>query len=133
MGVVITPLYAGLLAMLLVALSVHTIRERRRAQAALGDRGAPRLKRAVRAHGNFTEYVPLSVLMLLMIELTQHPLWLLHALGLGLLIGRASHAFGITRAEENFRWRIFGMVMTFGVLLISAALLLVHSASVVVG
>jgi uncharacterized membrane protein YecN with MAPEG domain len=133
MVVVITPLYAGLLAVLLVALSVHTIRERRRAQAALGDRGAPLLKRAVRAHGNFTEYVPLSLLMLLMIELTQHPLWLLHALGLGLLIGRASHAFGITRAEENFRWRIFGMFMTFGVLLISAAVLLVHSASVVVG
>lgn len=133
MAVVVTPLYAGLLAVLLVVLSVHTIRQRRHARAALGDRGAPHLQRAIRAHGNFTEYVPLALLLLVLVEWTQHPLWLLHVLGLTLLVGRAVHAWGITRPEENFRWRVTGMAMTFTVLLTSAVVLLIHSVAAILG
>jgi uncharacterized membrane protein YecN with MAPEG domain len=39
-----------------------------------------------------------------------------------LLIGRVLHAFGISQAEENYRFRVAGMALTF-VALISGALL----------
>jgi len=128
--VVVTPVYAGLLALMLVALSVVTIRQRRHARAALGDRGVPGLQRAIRAHGNFTEYVPLALVLMLMAELTRHPAWLLHTLGLTLLLGRLCHAWGITRSEENFRWRVVGMSLTFAVLISAALALLGHSVGV---
>lgn len=120
----ITSLYAGLLALLFFALSVHTIRQRRALQVALGDQGQPLLKRAVRAHANFAEYVPLILLMIMMLELHQMPAWVLHGLGLTLLIGRGLHAWGITRPEEDYRWRVTGMSMTFVCLLLSAVLLI---------
>ncbi len=120
----ITSLYAGLLALLFFALSVHTIRQRRALQVALGDKGQPLLKRAVRAHANFAEYVPLILLMIMMLEFHQMPAWVLHGLGLTLLIGRGLHAWGITRPEEDYRWRVTGMSMTFVCLLLSAVLLI---------
>lgn len=123
---VITSLYVGLLGILLFVLSVHTIRQRRALQVALGDQGHPLLKRAVRAHANFAEYVPLILLMLLVLELLNTSPWILHGLGLTLLMGRCCHAWGITRAEENYRWRITGMSMTFLCLLVSAGLLIGH-------
>ena len=127
--IVITPLYAGLLAGVLFVLSVHAIRQRRQSMVALGDGGVPLLKRAVRAHANFTEYVPFALLMLLMLELTQHPAGLLHVLGVALVIGRLFHAWGITRADENFRWRIVGMAMTFGVLAVAGLALIAYSTN----
>ena len=120
----ITSLYAGLLALLFFALSAHTIRQRRALQVALGDQGQPLLKRAVRAHANFAEYVPLILLMIMMLEFHQMPAWVLHGLGLTLLIGRGLHAWGITRPEEDYRWRVTGMSMTFVCLLLSAVLLI---------
>jgi uncharacterized membrane protein YecN with MAPEG domain len=39
------------------------------------------------------------------------------ALGALLLICRISHAYGISQINENFRFRIFGMAMTFAAIL----------------
>jgi len=47
-------------------------------------------------------------------------------MGLCLLAGRASHAFGVSRIEENFRFRVFGMAMTFATL-VAASAYLIHS------
>ena len=49
---------------------------------------------------------------------------LVNILGLGLLLGRLSHAYGVSQVNENLRFRVSGMVMTFLTLLISAAYLL---------
>jgi len=38
---------------------------------------------------------------------------LLNLLGILFAIGRASHAYGISQINENFRFQIFGMVITF--------------------
>ena len=50
-------------------------------------------------------------------------------LGVALLLGRAAHAWGVSQVREDFRFRVFGMAMTFGVLLVSAIWLLVHHAA----
>jgi uncharacterized membrane protein YecN with MAPEG domain len=118
----ITPFYAGLLALLYVGLAVQVIRLRRRERVALGDGGRKSLQRAMRVHVNFAEYVPLALILLLLAELAGAAGFTLHALGLALLIGRVLHAFGVSQAEENYRFRVAGMALTF-VALISGALL----------
>jgi len=60
----IVPLYAALLALIFVALSVRTLRMRRRLRIAVGDGGDTALLRAMRVHANFAEYVPLSLLLI---------------------------------------------------------------------
>ena len=50
--------------------------------------------------------------------------WFMHALGTGLLVGRLSHAYGVSQQRENFAFRITGMTLTFTVLIASAAHLL---------
>nr|WP_323894040.1 hypothetical protein [Aeromonas allosaccharophila] len=46
-------------------------------------------------------------------------------LGSGLLLGRFCHAFGMSRTPENFRYRVAGMGLTFAVILVSAAQILI--------
>lgn len=122
----ITPVYAALLAFVFVGLSIHTIKQRRRYQVALGDGEKPELMRAMRAHANFAEYVPLALVLVWMAEAVAYPVWVVHALGLALLVGRLSHAYGITQTNENFRFRVFGMALTFSVLLSAGILLLIR-------
>jgi uncharacterized membrane protein YecN with MAPEG domain len=48
-------MYAALLALLFIALSVRTLRLRATLRIAIGDGGNERLLRASRVHGNFAE------------------------------------------------------------------------------
>jgi len=119
-----TAVYAALLALLFLGLSVRVIRLRQAFQVALGDAGEKSLKRAIRVQANFTEYVPLCLLLLYFVESGQAPAALMHGLGVALLMGRSLHAFGVSHVEENLRFRVAGMAITFGVLLLSALYLL---------
>jgi uncharacterized protein len=123
----IVPFYAGLLALLFVVLSVRVIRQRRGAKVAIGPGGNPSLERAMRVHANFAEYVPFAVLLLALMELQRAPAFLLHALGLVLLVGRLAHAYGVSQEKENFRFRVTGMMATFATLVIAALYLLGRS------
>jgi uncharacterized membrane protein YecN with MAPEG domain len=49
---------------------------------------------------------------------------LLHGLGLLLLVGRLSHAYGVSQERENFRFRVSGMMATFATLTVAALYLL---------
>jgi uncharacterized membrane protein YecN with MAPEG domain len=90
----------------------------------LGDAGNEQMLRAMRVHSNFAEYVPLSLILLYLVEgQGAYPVFL-HGLGLCLLIGRLSHAFGVSQKKENYRFRVTGMALTFTTLLASSAYLL---------
>ena len=121
----IVPLYAALLAFLFIALSVRALRLRRHLKIAVGDAGNTQMLRAMRAHANFAEYVPMCLLLLALVELHggRNP-WVLHGLGLTLLAGRLSHAWGVSQVHENYRFRVFGTVMTFTTLAACAVFLL---------
>lgn len=121
----ILPVYAALLALLFVLLSIRTIRTRHRQGVALGHGDDPAMLRAMRVHANFAEYVPLALLLIYFVESTHHTPWLIHLLGAALLCGRLSHAFGMSRTPENFRYRVVGMGLTFTVILVSAAHILI--------
>lgn len=121
----VVPLYAAALAPLFVLLSFRVIRLRRGAGKALGTDGLPDLERQARVQANFAEYVPFALLLLAMAELRGVWAPLLHALGLLLVGGRCSHAWGVSRTPEVFRFRVAGMVSTFTVLLCAALAILV--------
>jgi uncharacterized membrane protein YecN with MAPEG domain len=120
----IVPFYASLLALLYFFLSVRVIRIRRLEKIPIGDRDNPRLLRVIRAHSNFSEYVPLALILITFVELQGLSLLLVHGLGLSLLVGRAVHAYGVIQEKENYRFREVGMFLTFGPILIAAAALL---------
>ncbi len=122
----ITGTYAALLALLLLVLSALVIRQRLRHRTAIGLGSAEGLLRASRAHANFAEYVPFALLLMLLLEQGAAPAWLLHALGLALLLGRLSHAYGISRMPERLLFRQVGMLCTFGVLGVAAVAMLVR-------
>lgn len=121
----IIPVYAALLALMLVGLSLRTIRLRQRYQVALGDGGHADLLRAIRVQANFVEYVPLCLLLLAVLELTGAPVWLLHVLGAALLVGRSLHAYGVSRVRETLLFRMVGMLSTFSVLIVASLVVLI--------
>ena len=125
----ILPLYAALLAVLFVHLSVRTIRARRSLGIGLGHAENPVMLRAMRVHATFAEYVPFALLLIFLVENAGANTWVVHTLGASLLVARLSHAYGVSQRVENFKFRVFGMALTFTVLLLSAAYLLVATAA----
>ena len=117
-------LYTALLALLFVGLSVRTLRMRRRLRIAVGDAGNEAMLRAMRVHSNFSEYVPLSLLLILLVESTGASAIFVHALGVSMLVGRISHAYGVSQVRENYKFRVFGMAMTFTPIIAAALRLL---------
>jgi len=117
---VATPLWAALLVLLYILLTVRVMRGRYRTRTALGSGGDPALERAIRAHANFAEYVPLTLILLLTLELQGAWSWLVHLLGVLLLVGRASHAFGISSTEEVLVRRQIGTGATLTTLGVAA-------------
>jgi uncharacterized membrane protein YecN with MAPEG domain len=127
MTLAIVPVYAALLALLFVMLSLAVVRQRRSGRVAIGTAGDRELERRVRVHGNFAEYTPLALLLLAMAEIRGAPGLLLHGLCLCLLLGRASHAWGVSHLDEDLRFRVAGMVATFATLIAAALTILVQA------
>jgi uncharacterized protein len=116
-----TPIYAALLGLIFLALSVRTVLLRRQLKVAIGDGDQPILARAVRAHANFAEYVPLSLVLIYFLEIQTQTNLLIHVLCSALVIGRMTHAIGVSQEKETFRYRVIGITLTFTVI-ISASL-----------
>lgn len=120
--------YASLLAVLFVFLSFRTIRMRRKFRVAVGDGGHPPLLRAMRVHANFSEYTPITLILLFLMAHLGAPTGWIHLLGFAFVSARIAHAYGVGQLKENFRFRVFGMLTTFGVIGIASLWLLLHAA-----
>ncbi|WP_417665472.1 MAPEG family protein [Pseudidiomarina sp.] len=120
----ISMLYAGLLTLLYFVLSVNIIRLRWRDRVGLGTGDSQDLKVAVRIHGNFAEYVPLSLLLLVVMELQGAAVELLYGLGAALFVARICHALGLTMSVGPSWARTVGVLGTFSVLLLQAGYLI---------
>lgn len=108
----ITSFFAGLLTLYFVRLAFDVIRLRKSNKVPLGAGGVSELEKAIRAHGNFAEYVPLGLILMGLLESHRfHPIGLA-VLGALLAVGRFFHAQGIKRM--NLKNRVRGMVLTFG-------------------
>ncbi|MCX8952174.1 MAPEG family protein [Ruegeria sp. NA] len=109
----ITPIYAALIAILYVALSVKVILQRRSDKISVGDGGSKLMIKAIRTHSNCAEYAPISLLLIAMVELQGAAGILVHLLGLMLLAGRLLHAYGFGRTPQIVILRQAGMSLTF--------------------
>lgn len=123
----ITTAYAGVLGLLFVGLAVRVIRLRRSTRVPLGAGSDPILERAIRVHGNFAEYVPLALVLMLLTELAGTPARLLAVVGLALVVGRAVHAYGVSQRDETHRLRTVGMALTFATVIVLALTCLIQA------
>jgi uncharacterized membrane protein YecN with MAPEG domain len=103
---------ASILGVLYVVLSLAVSLERNRSKVGLGtgaeasvvlgtEHQATPLIVAVRRHGNFQEYVPISILLLLLLELSGADRDWLYGLAGALILSRLMIAFGMGRAAPN--------------------------------
>jgi hypothetical protein len=121
-----TTLLASVLALILVALSLRVLRLRVRLRQPLGDGGHVVLQRAVRAQGNFAEYVPLALLLCLLMEWQAVPAGWLQTYAVLLVLARVVHALGVSQLREALVWRIVGTAITLLLLGGAAAVLLLR-------
>jgi uncharacterized membrane protein YecN with MAPEG domain len=123
-AMIVTPLYAAVLAAVFLLLTLRVIQQRGAARVALGDGGNTALQRAIRAHANFAEYVPLALIMLLILEMSRFSLYLIHLLGILLVIARLLHGYALAYTA-GFRFgRTAGATLTFAILVVEALLCL---------
>lgn len=124
MNLEITALYAALLGLLFVLLSFRVSKHRLAGHVSLGDGNNPDLSQAIRAHGNFAEYVPLALILIGLAETQGAAANLLHVLGGGLLLGRIGHAWGISQPNAVHNARKLGIVLTWLVIAVASVYLL---------
>ncbi len=109
----VTGLYAVMLAVLFLVLSLRVVVYRRGNKISLGDGNDPILQQRVRAQGNFSEYAPFGLVMMLISEAQgTAPIWL-HICGTLLVVGRVMHGVNFTFGLRQMPLRVGGMVLTF--------------------
>lgn len=118
----ITSIFAAVLAIIFIKLSFAVISLRRKNQVGLGSGGHDDLERAIRAQGNFAEYVPFGIILMACLELNAAPGWLIAVPGIALIIGRLIHIKGINEPPPDFSKRVLGMKLTFMALIALAIL-----------
>lgn len=122
-----TAIYASLLAIWLVFLSFRVIALRGSPVFAflnINTDDEEMLQRAIRAHGNLTEYAPMMLILIYLLEQINTDTSVLHALGLAFLVGRLMHGICFGFMRSSMPLRIGGTVLTLTPLLVAATLLL---------
>lgn len=113
----VTSIIASVLTIIFIKLSFAVIGLRRKNKVGLGAGGHDDLERAIRAQGNFAEYVPFGIILIACLELNGAPWWIVAIPGITLIIGRLIHAVGINEPPPDFNKRILGMKLTFATLI----------------
>ena len=122
----ITSGYLAVLALFYAALCLRVVRLRRTNKTAFGDGGDAALRSAIRAQAHFAEYVPITALMVAMLEMSGLAATRVHLLMGALLLSRLLHPLGMYAAPNTLQFRIGrvgGITITF-ILLIACALMI---------
>ena len=113
MSVSITAIYAGVLALIIVALGINVTVHRAKLSVPLGDGGKPQMLRMIRLHGNACEYIPLALLLMLAYELNGGMHIALHAAGIALVAGRLIQTWAMWPTEIPGAGRGIGQTLTW--------------------
>jgi uncharacterized membrane protein YecN with MAPEG domain len=97
---------------------------RQQTNTPLGSGTDDNLLRKIRVHGNFAEYIPLGLFLMLLAELQNAPVFILHAVGIAFILGRFLHMYGIDTPKPRLLFRIAGMSFTFTALILLAITLI---------
>lgn len=125
----VTSLSIAIALFMLIYLAFHVIRLRRKLQQGIGTADEA-LLRTTRAHGNFCEYTPFFLIALAVAEYNATTAWLLVPLSVVFFAARIAHAYSLLHDEPvhgSYRFRFYGMVITFGCLGVMALLLIIST------
>ncbi|MBC7421180.1 MAG: MAPEG family protein [Bdellovibrio sp.] len=127
MHIPITLIYAAVLSLIFVGLSIRVIKHRFGTQVILGDGGHHKLNIAIRTHANFNEYIPLALILIMGVELLGYNSTLVHTLGIILVLARVSHIAGLATKKGAGAGRPIGVVATLLLMIASAVMILFRS------
>lgn len=104
----VTALYALPLALIFLVLWMRVSSLRSSSGISFGDGGNAALLQRVRMHGNFIEWVPFVLILMMLAEGMGAPTVYLHISGALLLIGRVAHPFGLKPDNAGHPLRYVG-------------------------
>jgi len=113
MLVPITALYAGILALILGYLGFQVGSTRGRTGISILHGDDMDLAEKIRRHANFTENVPLALILMGALELNGSSPVLLHGLGIALVLARIAHPIGLHHDNMRHPMRAVGAGVTF--------------------
>ncbi len=113
MPVAITALYAGILAIIVIALAINVTMHRVKLRVPLGDGGNPTMLRMTRLHGNAVEYVPLALVLMALYELNSGWPSALHVIGIAMVAGRLIQTAAMWGTEMPGAGRGIGQTTTW--------------------
>lgn len=116
----ITAVIAALNALILMFLAAKIPFKRMKTRTNLGTGDSDELLRAVRAHGNAAEYIPIALILILILELFAAPAWLLWSLGGLLTVARLAHPIAIYKHTGPTLFRGIGAIGSTAVIVIAA-------------
>ncbi len=116
----ITGLYAGLLGLVFAVLTFRVGPLRAKLGIPLYDGGNKDLGLEIRRHGNFTEYVPLALILMAILEMTNVPQNAIHAMGAALVVGRILHPMGLNWDTATTALRAVGAALTLLVIVVAS-------------
>ncbi|SFO66430.1 hypothetical protein SAMN05216330_10444 [Bradyrhizobium sp. Ghvi] len=123
----ITANYLAVLALIYAALALQVVRLRRSGGAPFDDGGNEGLRSAIRAHGNFMEYVPIIVLMVALLEMSGASALRVHLMMGTLVLSRLLHPLGMYAAPGSLKFTICragSIFLTIGLLIYCALTIL---------
>jgi len=98
------------LSLFYIKLFRNVVNQRRLTKTSIGFKD-PKLERAIRAHANFCETVPINFFLSLILYFNNQLIFVVLAFII-LSIGRTVHAQSISSENENLKKRVFGMKLT---------------------
>ncbi len=119
----ITSLYALPLILIFIGLFFRVSSRRTDLKASIGDAGDTVLHERIRHHGNFVEWVPFALILMLLAEAGGGNSLALHSAGGFLVLGRLLHPFGLTADNPAHPLRIAGNSMNLLAVVILAVLI----------
>lgn len=118
----ITAVFTGILAVMLAVISVRVTRLRQRKKISLSDGGDKEMTAAIRVQGNFTEYVPMALLLMGLLESAGAKHWIIYLFGALLVVARIAHAYALYTGF--FPARVFGTATTWALIAIGGLLII---------
>ncbi len=123
-------LYIGLNGLITLVLALYVSRCRLKSKVDFGDGGDLALQRAIRAHGNNIEYVPITLLTILVVAVLSSSTLLVHILGVALTVGRVLHGVGLNLSGGASFGRGAGILLTWLALLAGAIAAILYGTAV---
>ncbi len=120
----IATLFTAINILILFVLTFLVIRQRRSQAISIGHNDNEEMQRAIRVHGNFTEYAPLAMLGLFAMAACGASAYWMYGIGGAFTLGRLMHAFGYSKATGKSIGRLYGTAITVLSLLVMALYLL---------